>query len=474
MLFSKIRHIINQWKPLTLSEGKFWVINKSLIPIIGAKLIIEGPFDAQLYRNVLKHFIENHSVFWQKISRWVPMKKPTPITSDFQIEIISENTTEAYRQNSYDREIRSSPFNYEAPLIKIFIYKIHEEKHEVHFFCPHILCDFYSFLYLHSNLDKNYQRFMQENKFTKYKSQSHEPPPSDPLYYKKIAEIQKNSYALRDYQQNKLIFLKNPDKTYPVFYINQTQLIHQLAKKFNVNDSTILLSACLLSIEKTFKINKIRMLIFNSGRNKKNYHDFRSIETLLPFYIEITKQHKNIFINETQHKIKNTESDLVNAFLSAFFISGSKNSLIFKITNILFKFFRGLYFLKNYQESLHVFIFFYLGFNLRRAKEKLAVLLSKLGFKIKTDVLVSFNYIPASLDSFNPVTHIQYHLADEGKIYQTFNMGCMINLLFWKKSENNIIFSLIGRNITFEQRRIFFDHLMNTLAYFEKDTDEKN
>lgn len=186
-------------------------------------------------------------------------------------------------QEFQNNMLAAIPLN-EPPLIRVYLYKMNSDLHELHIIIPHIIVDGTSFGILFDQFKQCYESLFrgkkmihepEQNSFLDYvKKNNHlyEANLKDKIHfwhrYNKgfnMLSLKHECYALENEDQDKYLF------HYPI----DSQLMEQFIewhRTRNINVSTGLIAACHLALYQLSHQKKIPFVLIHSGREGSQYN----------------------------------------------------------------------------------------------------------------------------------------------------------------------------------------------------------
>ncbi|WP_242602221.1 condensation domain-containing protein, partial [Legionella nagasakiensis] len=309
-VFEKIRepltleHPSNEEMALCDTQYVFWIFNKLGASFnCGMQLQLCGNLNRKYLEQAFGFTIQQNSAFWINFSEKAPIQM---LKKQGQFKLIYEDISLNYDQNTlnkifYDNIQQLIPLT-EPPLIRVYLYKLNHDLHELHIMIPHIIIDDPSYRMLFDQFRKNYETLLQGKSLV---------PVSEKYTYFDFVK-QNNAHYEKDLQ-NKIAFWRAYNKKFQrlsfgrAYHLpdaaNQPQnLFHypmdaQLIETFkewhqekNINVSIGLMAACQIVFYKLSNQKKIPITILHSAREGSRY---RSVIGLFTEYKII-----NITLNE--------------------------------------------------------------------------------------------------------------------------------------------------------------------------------
>ncbi|MBI2786208.1 MAG: polyketide synthase, partial [Legionella longbeachae] len=263
----------------------FWVLNKMEYPYnVGMQVQLQGNLNRKYLQQAFDFTIQQNSVFWISFSKKAPVQI---LKHQGQFKLIYEDISLNYDQKTlnkvfYDNIMQLIPLT-EPPLIRIYLYKLNQDLHELHIMIPHIIIDDPSFRILFDQFKKNYKTLLHGKNLVHV-----------PEKYTYFDFVKQNNIHYEKNLQDKIDFWRVYNKNFQRLSFghahhlpdaaNQPQnLFHypmdaQLVEKFkdwhqekNINVSTGLIAACQIVFYKLSSQKKIPITILHSAREGSRY-----------------------------------------------------------------------------------------------------------------------------------------------------------------------------------------------------------
>ncbi|WP_425324434.1 SDR family NAD(P)-dependent oxidoreductase [Legionella wadsworthii] len=272
--------------PLCDFQYVFWVYNKMGYPYnLGTQVQIKGKLNNEYVYQALDFVVQQNSVFWLNFNKDTPIQT---IKKQGLFRLVYEDISFDSEQTVLDQEFQNNilaaiPLN-EPPLIRVYLYKINSDLHELHIIIPHIIVDGTSFGIFFDQFKQCYESLFrgkkmihepEQNSFLDYvKKNNHlyETNLKDKIrfwhhYNKgfKMLSLKNKCYALASEDQDKYLF------HYPI----DSQLMEQFIewhRTRNINVSTGLIAACHLALYQLSHQKKIPFVLIHSGREGSQYN----------------------------------------------------------------------------------------------------------------------------------------------------------------------------------------------------------
>ncbi|VEG91823.1 polyketide synthase, type I [Legionella spiritensis] len=282
----------------------FWVFNKLDYGFnIGMQLRLHGKLNQDYLFQAFDVVVRQHSAFWIKFNPEIPVQT---LQRQGQFKVIYEdlslsNEADILNMEFYNNIMRIIPLS-QQPLIRVYLYKINNDLHELHLVIPHIIVDDASCDMVFNQFKESYKALTHGKKLL--------PVPEKNVYFDYV----KNNN--RHYEKNlsdKMDFWQAYNKSYSLLHFgtenhlpdaaNQSQHLYhypvesQLIEAFmawhkaeNINISTGIVAVCQMVFYKISRQNKIPVILIHSGREGSQY---KSVVGLFSEYKRI-----NITLNE--------------------------------------------------------------------------------------------------------------------------------------------------------------------------------
>ena len=296
--------------PLCDTQYIFWMIQKMTSSFNCAmQLQLHGQLNKELLSEAIEFAINQNSVFWLNISEDVPVQM---LKKQGKFKLIYEDISLNYNRDILnevfnDNVMQMIPFTVQ-PLIRMYLYKLKNELHELHIMIPHIILDDSSYRILFDQFKQNYETLLLGKKLVPV-----------PEQYSYLDYVKHNNALYEKDLNNKIDFWNVYNKDFQrlsfgsVYHLpdaaNQPQnLFHypmeaQLIERFkewhhekNINLSTGVIAVCQIVFYKISLQNKIPITILHTGREGSRY---KSVVGLFTEYkrINITLDKEYTFID---------------------------------------------------------------------------------------------------------------------------------------------------------------------------------
>ncbi|PWY55008.1 polyketide synthase [Legionella qingyii] len=463
-------NIIGEEVPLCDFQYVFWVLNRQGYSYnVGTQLQIQGRLNKDYVAQAFDAVVKQNSSFWLNFNTEVPIQV---LNKKGQFELIYKDISLDNEETLLDQEFQNNmrsdiPLTHQ-PLIRVFLYKINSDLHELHMVIPHIIVDGPSCDLVLGQFKKYYEMLVQGQTLIL------EPEKESFLNF-----VKKNNHLYETNLKHKINFWQNYNKGFKMLYLGHKYFMpissqkkylfhypidsHQ-AEQFiewhrtkNMNVSTGLIAACHLVFYKLSRQKKIPFIQIHSGREGSQYNsvvglfsEYKRLNiavhdqyTFIDFIKSIEDQQlKTASFQKCSHVIKNSE----------FKDSG------LTISHYLFYRWNKLWLTKQFKNSkLHSMIVdFYLkylswaeviGFNasLKRKVNKLFKLNITLQKPERLRILVNITpsfFSKAAPESSHTILKYQYanHFGSEDRPVTNRSLW----VLFSKNQEGEYLISLNG------------------------------
>lgn len=329
----------------------FWVLNKFNSSFnLGMQFQLHGKLNKEHLAKAFDYVVQQNSAFWINFDEEVPTQV---INRQGQFELIYkdvsvDNETNVLQLEYYVNIMRRIPLN-KQPLIRVYLYKINNDLHELHVVIPHIIVDDISCAIVFHQFKNNYAALCQGKKvflipeqisyfnYVKQNNMQYEKNLNDKISF--WEEYNRDFHMLRfgaaSHVPNTAV------QTQHLFhYPIDSQLIEQFIdwhKAKNMNVSTGLIAACQIVFLKMTRQNQIPIILIHSGREGSQY---KYIVGLFSEYkrINITVKRKNRLmdcVNSIEEQlIKTAPFQKCSHLIKNRGLKGSRLSVAQYVTNI--------------------------------------------------------------------------------------------------------------------------------------------
>jgi acyl transferase domain-containing protein/acyl carrier protein/methylmalonyl-CoA mutase cobalamin-binding subunit len=267
----------------------FWVLNKLNYNFnLGMQIQLQGKLNQTYLAQAFEFVVNQNDTFWISFNETIPTQI---LNREGQFKLIYQDISLSVESKhvlhvEFHKNIMSSiPLNH-PPLIRVYLYKISQDLHEVHIVIPHILVDDTSCELVFAQFKQAYEELILEKKPV--------PIPERSTYLNYVT-LNNNHYEKN--LRAKINFWKTYNKGFSMLSMGkhchltdaavslQRNLVHypieeQAIKKFivwhkekNINASTGLIAACQVVFYKLSQQNKIPITLLHSGRSGSQYKE---------------------------------------------------------------------------------------------------------------------------------------------------------------------------------------------------------
>lgn len=138
-----IENLLHEEVPLCDFQYVFWVLNKRDYPYnIGTQLQIQGKLNKEYVAQAFDYVVKRNSTFWLNFNKEEPiqvLKRQGQFALIYK-DVSLENEPKELSQEFQKNMLRAIPLS-EQPLIRVYLYKINSDLHELHIVIPHIIVD---------------------------------------------------------------------------------------------------------------------------------------------------------------------------------------------------------------------------------------------------------------------------------------------------------------------------------------------
>ncbi|WP_454785288.1 SDR family NAD(P)-dependent oxidoreductase [Legionella sp. WA2024007413] len=327
--------LVGEEVPLCDFQYIFWVLNRQGYSYnVGTQLQIQGKLNKDYIAHAFDAVVKNNSAFWLSFDSEVPtqvLKKKGQFELIYK-DISLDNEEIVLNQEFQNNMLREIPLT-DQPLIRVFLYKINSDLHELHMIIPHIIVDGPSCDLVLSQFKKYYEMLAQG------KPLSVEPEKDLFLNF-----VKKNNHLYETNLKHKINFWQNYNKGFKMLYLghkhfmaidsqkkylfhypiesNKAEQFLEWHKTNNMNVSTGLIAACHLVFYKLSRQKKIPFIQIHSGREGSQYNavvglfsEYKRLNiavddqyTFIDFVRSIDEQQlKTASFQKCSHVIKNSE-----------------------------------------------------------------------------------------------------------------------------------------------------------------------
>lgn len=302
--------ITEQTVPLCDFQYIFWVMNKLDYSFnIGMQVQIQGPLNKDYLTQAFHNVVEQNSAFWIQFNKEEPIQTINR-HGQFQLifhDISLNNERDVLHMEFYRNLMRLIPLS-EQPLIRVYLYKINNDLHELHLLIPHIIVDDTSCELVWSQFKNSYEQLVQRKKLL--------PSPERESFFNYVKHnnehYEKNLTAKIDFWKHynrgfELLSLGHgnhlPDAAIQSQFLCHYPIPNHIMdsffvwhKKQNINVTSGLIAACQIAFYTISHQNKIPVILIRSGREGSRY---KSVVGLFSEYkrINLSLDEKSRFID---------------------------------------------------------------------------------------------------------------------------------------------------------------------------------
>lgn len=290
--------------PLNDTQYGFWVINKVGYNFNCPKQIqLHGKLNPEYLSKAFAFTINRNGAFWLNFHKDIPIQQ---LKRQGQFTLIYKDISSAYDQEVLNDLFYDNTMQYisltEQPLIRVYLYKLKEELHELHIIIPHIIFDEASSRRFFEQLKDSYQTLalgkslipaQEEYSYLDYVKQNNN-------HYEKDLKDKAAFWQVYNRGFKKLSFGQSyhlADAAYQTKNLFHYPLDEAFVEKFkkwhqekNINVSTGLITACQIVFYKISSENKTPIMVLHNGRDSSHY------DSVVGLFIEYKRI--NITLNE--------------------------------------------------------------------------------------------------------------------------------------------------------------------------------
>ena len=264
----------------------FWVLNKLDYSFnIGMQVQLQGKVNKEYVAQAFEYVVKYNSAFWLNFNKEIP----TQITRrEGKFQLISHDVSlSSESRRMLDIEFHKNMMSFipltQQPLIRVFLYKVNNDLHELHLVIPHIIVDNASCEIVFAEFKAAYEKLTLGKKLESLAIQDS---------YLNYVKLNNNHYGKN--LKAKIDFWKSYNKGFSMLDFGKKyhlpdaakqskNLFHyplasQAVKKFmdwhqekNINVSTGLIAACQIVFYKLAQQNKVPIILIHSGRAGSHY-----------------------------------------------------------------------------------------------------------------------------------------------------------------------------------------------------------
>lgn len=289
----------------------FWALNKLDYSYNTAmQLQLSGKLNIDYLCQAFDFVIKQNSAFWISFNKYAPKQK---LKKQGEFKLIYEDISQNNEINCLNDEffynmMRIIPLT-EQPLIRVYLYKIDNDLHELHLVFPHIVVDDASCEIVFSQFKQSYEilahgkRLVQTPvkdsyfNYVKHNNLHYEKNLNDKIEFWQT--YNKDVPMLNFGDENHWPDAAVPQSQYLFHYPIDPQFIEQFKdwhKAKNINISSGLIAACQIVFHKMTRQKKIPIILIHTGREGSEYN---SIVGLFSEYkrINLSLNIKNKFVD---------------------------------------------------------------------------------------------------------------------------------------------------------------------------------
>ncbi|OGV44123.1 MAG: hypothetical protein A3F46_10645 [Legionellales bacterium RIFCSPHIGHO2_12_FULL_42_9] len=277
----------------------FWALNKlGYSSNVGMQLRVHGQLNKDYVYQAFAYVVKQHSAFWLNFAENAPTQR---VNRQGQFNLVYRDISLSHEADELNSEFRINIMRLmpltKSPLIRVYLYKINHDLHELQLVFPHIIVDDLSCAMVLSQFKQAYAAFVRGEKpipmpekdsFLNYVQQNNR-------HYEKDLKDKINFWRAYNHGFKRLYFGQEhhlPDAAlYQPKYLFHYPIASQLIEPFikwhkerNCNVSTGLVAACQLVFQKISGQHKIPVILIHSGREGSQS---KSIVGLFPEYKRI-------------------------------------------------------------------------------------------------------------------------------------------------------------------------------------------
>lgn len=303
--------------PLCDFQYLFWVLNKFGFSYnVGMQLQLHGPLNKDYVLQAFDFVVKKNDAFWISFSKDTLIQT---LTKEGQFNLIYKDISLNHNDNTLQDEFHTNIMRImplaKPPLIRVYLYKINHDRHELHLIVPHIIVDIASCSLILSQFKTSYEALARGKTWIQTKT----PEKNTFLNY-----VQHNNYHYEKNLNDKINFWRTynkgfkklgfsytdhlPDaavyqKKYLFHYTIPPQLMEPFIdwhKEKNKNISTGLIAACQLAFYNISHQKEMPILLIHSGREGSQY---KSVVGLFAEYkrVNLRFNEKDTFIDCLTH-----------------------------------------------------------------------------------------------------------------------------------------------------------------------------
>jgi acyl transferase domain-containing protein/short-subunit dehydrogenase/acyl carrier protein len=271
--------------PLSDTQYGFWVVDKMGSSFNCPKQIqLHGQLNRDYLVKAFTFTVNQNGAFWLNFHKDIPIQMPR---RQGQFTVFYEDISAGYDQDTlnelfYENTMQTIELTCQ-PLIRVYLYKLKEDLHELHIIIPHIILDEASYRILFAQFKYNYETLLrgkrlipvqEETSYLDYVKQNNE-------HYETNLQDKIDFWQVYNKGFQKLSFGRAyhvPDAARELKNLRNYQMDEQLVEKFkawhkekNINVSTGLIAAFHIVFYKISSQKKIPVMILHNGREGSRY-----------------------------------------------------------------------------------------------------------------------------------------------------------------------------------------------------------
>lgn len=349
---------------LSDTQYGFWLADKMGYSFNCPKQIqLHGKLNREYLTKAFAFTINRNGAFWLNFHKDIPIQM---LKRQGQFNLIYEDISADYDQDIlnkifYRNTMRNIPLNVQ-PLIRVYLYKLKEDLHELHIIIPHIILDETSFRLLFKQFKDNYETLLlgkslipvqEQYGYLDYVKQSNH-------HYEKNLQDKIDFWQVYNNGFQKLSFGRRhhlPDaarQTKNLFnYIMEKPFVEKFKewhKERNINVSTGLIAASQIVFYKLSSQKKIPIMVLHNERENSRY------DSVVGLFLDYKRV--NITLNENDKFLeffKSIENEFIKAApfqkCTQFIKSAGLKESLFSIGRNAMTLYHKLFLSKNFKVS---------------------------------------------------------------------------------------------------------------------------
>lgn len=272
---------------ITLSDTQygFWLVEKKGISVnCPRQLQLSGKLNREYLSKAFAFTINQNAAFWLNFHKDIPIQM---LRRQGQFTLIYEDISTVYDQNALNEVFYENTMQHisltDQPLIRVYLYKLKEELHELHIIIPHIILDDASYRILLKQFKDNYETLLlgkslipvqEQYGYLDYVKQNNR-------HYEKNLKDKSDFWQVYNSGFQKLSLGRThhlPDAAWQAknlfHYPMDEQFVEQFKewhKEKNINVSTGLITAFHIVLYKISSQMKIPIIVLHNGREVSHY-----------------------------------------------------------------------------------------------------------------------------------------------------------------------------------------------------------